>query len=112
MTVDLFARFVAIGPRRAAILAVCACTAACSSTNPEVSSTTAPIASARVPLQLNQGWSASEIEFYEHATEGTNLAPLDFVMNLPDPAEPQARFVDRLSRAYGFIPSPVSSLNP
>lgn len=112
MTIDLFSRFVAIGPCRAATLVVCACIVACSSTNLGVSSTMASPSGARVPLQLNQGWSASEIEFYEHATEGTNLAPLDFVMNLPDPAKPQARFVDRLTRAYGFIASPVSSLNP
>ena len=63
-------------------------------------------------VQLNQGWSSSEIEFYHHASEGTNLAPLDFVLNLPDPARPGSRFVDKLVTSYGFIPSPKSELNP
>jgi mono/diheme cytochrome c family protein len=62
--------------------------------------------------QLNQGWSQAEVEFYNHANEGTNLAPLDFFLNLPDRAKPGAKFVDRLVSAYGFIPSPKSELNP
>ena len=109
MTPALLARCIPPGSRRAVALAACACIAACAATGPGASSTPA---AAAAPLQLNQGWSAPEIEFYEHASEGTNLAPLEFVLNLPDPAAPQARFVDRLAKAYGFIPSPVSALNP
>jgi len=90
----------------------CAVLAACSSASPNDASTAAVSSRGRVALQLNQGWSEHEIEFYEHATEGTNLAPLDFVLNLPDPVAPQARFIDRLSTAYGFIPSPKSTFNP
>jgi mono/diheme cytochrome c family protein len=112
MTPSLLARCTSTGPRGALALAACVAVAACAGTGPGAPSTTAGSAGARTPLQLNQGWSGPEIEFYEHASEGTNLAPLEFVLNLPDPAAPQARFVDRLSRAYGFIPSPASGLNP
>jgi hypothetical protein len=63
-------------------------------------------------LQLNQGWSHAEASFYQHANEGTNLAPRDFLLNLPDPFAPDARFLDRLTRDYGFIPSPASLFNP
>jgi mono/diheme cytochrome c family protein len=61
---------------------------------------------------LNQGWSEREAEFYNHATEGTNLAPLDLVLNLADPRNPDAKFVGRLASDYGFIPSARSALNP
>jgi hypothetical protein len=63
-------------------------------------------------VQLNQGWSDREIEFYNHATEGTNLAPLDFVLNLPDPAKPGSHFIDKVAAEYGFIPAQKSALNP
>lgn len=63
-------------------------------------------------VQLNQGWSQREVEFYNHASEGTNLAPLEFVLNLPDPARPTTLFKDKLAREYGFIPSEKSELNP
>src|SRR4051794_1869809 len=63
-------------------------------------------------VQLNQGWSHHEARFYAHATEGTNIAPLEFLLSLPDPAKPGSRFVDKLSNDYGFIPSEKSSLNP
>ena len=63
-------------------------------------------------VQLNQGWSEREAAFYNHANEGTNLAPLDFVINLPDVAKPGSKFVDTLTSAYGFIPSPASATNP
>src|SRR6266545_4842873 len=71
-------------------------------------------ASPRPPqiVQLNQGWSEREATFYNHANEGTNLAPLEFVLNLPDAAKPGSRFVDKLASAYGFIPSEKSTLNP
>ncbi len=74
----------------------------------------APPAAARPPqiVQLNQGWSEREAEFYAHADEGTNLAPLDFLVNLPDPAKPGARFVDKLTTDYGFIASDKSAANP
>jgi mono/diheme cytochrome c family protein len=108
MTPALLARCMSSGPRRATTLVACACIAACAGTP----SAPTPSATPATPLQLNQGWSAPEIEFYEHASEGTNLAPLEFVLALPDPAARQARFVDRLAAAYGFIPSPVSALNP
>ena len=62
--------------------------------------------------QLNQGWTEQEVEFYNHASEGTNLAPLDFVLNLRDPENPDAKFIDNLSSEYGFIPSEKSDLNP
>lgn len=63
-------------------------------------------------VQLNQGWSEREAAFYNHANEGTNLAPLEFVLNLPDVAKPGSKFVDTLTSTYGFIPSPKSSTNP
>src|SRR5262245_48971875 len=63
-------------------------------------------------VQLNQGWSEREAAFYNHANEGTNLAPLDFVLNLPDVAKPGSKFVDTLTSAYGFIPSATSATNP
>lgn len=62
--------------------------------------------------QANQGWSAEEIDFYHHATEGTNLAPLSFVLNLPDPTGEFEHFTDRLVPEYGFVPGKQSTLNP
>ena len=73
--------------------------------------TPAPPAAPQV-VQLNQGWSDHEARFYAHASEGTNLAPLAFLLNLPDPAKPGSKFVDKLSNDYGFIPSEKSSSNP
>jgi cytochrome c5 len=63
-------------------------------------------------VQLNQGWSEREASFYNHANEGTNLAPLEFFLNLPDGGKPGSRFVDKLASAYGFIPSEKSPINP
>lgn len=76
-----------------------------------------PSAAARSPrapqvVQLNQGWSDREARFYDHANEGTNLAPLDFLLNLPDPAKAGSKFVDKLSNDYGFIRSEKSPSNP
>jgi hypothetical protein len=82
---------------------------ACRAATP--SPTPAPTAAPQV-VQLNQGWSDHETRFYAHATEGTNIAPLEFFLSLPDPAKPGSRFVDKLSNDYGFIPSEKSSLNP
>src|SRR5262245_13118667 len=83
--------------------------AACSEPPPSATSE-AP----RAPqvVQLNQGWSDREAAFYGHANEGTNLAPVDFLLNLPDPANPGSKFVDKLSKEYGFIPSEKSTINP
>ncbi|ACK72078.1 hypothetical protein PCC7424_3697 [Gloeothece citriformis PCC 7424] len=61
---------------------------------------------------LNQGWSRQEVQIYNYYSEGTNLAPLDFVLNLPDPKNPGAKFIDKLSTEYGFIPGEKSKLNP
>jgi mono/diheme cytochrome c family protein len=61
---------------------------------------------------LNQGWSDEEIELYNHSSEGTNLAPIDFVLHLPDPQRPGKRFLQDLPARYGFIPSQPSSANP
>lgn len=84
---------------------------ACGTTPPSPPSPPSPPKSPQV-AQLNQGWSEREAEFYAHANEGTNLAPLDFLLNLPDPSKPDARFVDKLTAEYGFIPSAKSSFNP
>ena len=62
--------------------------------------------------QLNQGWSKQEVQFYNYASEGTNLGPLDFVLNLPDTQNPESKFIDKLSSEYGFIPGKKSDLNP
>jgi cytochrome c5 len=70
------------------------------------------IAQKATTVQLNQGWSKDETQFYHHATEGANLAPLDFFLNLPDPAKPGSRFIAKLTKEYGFIPSEESSANP
>ncbi|NEZ68217.1 hypothetical protein D0962_36740 [Leptolyngbyaceae cyanobacterium CCMR0082] len=61
---------------------------------------------------LNQGWSQQEVQFFNHASEGTNLAPLEFFLNLPDPKAPDTKFIDKLGPGYGFIPSKESELNP
>jgi mono/diheme cytochrome c family protein len=82
---------------------------ACQSVPPSAPTTSAPQPRT---AQLNQGWSEREAEFYNHAAEGTNLAPLDFVLNLPDPRTPDTKFIERLSSQYGFIPSERSPLNP
>lgn len=73
-----------------------------------------PAAAASQPqvAELNQGWSEQEAQFYNHASEGTNLAPLEFVLNLPDPQRPEAKFIDRVATEYGFIPGEPSDLNP
>ena len=90
-------------------LVVCLSAAAC-----RESPTPAPPAApaARHVVLLNQGWSEREARFYDHANEGTNLAPVDFFLNLPDPAKPGSKFVDKLSTDYGFIPSEKSAANP
>jgi mono/diheme cytochrome c family protein len=66
---------------------------------------TKPVARPARTVQLNQGWSAREVQFFNHSTEGTNLAPLDFVLHLPG-------FVAKMSKDYGFIPSEKADLNP
>jgi hypothetical protein len=63
-------------------------------------------------IQLNQGWSREEADLYNHTTEGTNLAPLDFFLSLPDPDKPTDRFLPRLTTKYGFIDAPKSEANP
>jgi hypothetical protein len=82
-----------------AVLISAACTAPEAPRAPEV-------------VELNQGWSDREAAFYGHANEGTNLAPLEFLLNLPDAAKPGSKFVDKLSKEYGFIPSAKSMFNP
>lgn len=62
-------------------------------------------------IQLNQGWSRAEVELYNHSTEGTNLAPLEFFLSLPDPENPLQKFSSRLVSRYGFIASEKSPLN-
>jgi mono/diheme cytochrome c family protein len=62
-------------------------------------------------VEANQGWSKDEVEFFYHASEGTLLAPLDFVLQLPHPKETDAKFVDRLEK-YGFIKGASGPLNP
>ena len=94
--------------RRASVLGCAAAAlmaAACSGPAPSAVPRTRQI------VQLNQGWSEREAQFYAHASEGTNLAPLEFVLNLPDPAARGSRFVDKLAD-YGFIPSARSRSNP
>ena len=89
-------------------LAVAAVSAACRESTPPA--THAPPRAQIV--HLNQGWSEREARFYDHANEGTNLAPLEFLLNLPDPARPDSKFVDRLANDYGFIASEQSADNP
>ena len=62
--------------------------------------------------ELNQGWSQQEIQFYNHASEGSNIAPLEFVLNLPDSANSDSKFIEKISSRYGFIPDQQSDLNP
>ncbi len=93
-------------PRRATVL-VCLAAALMST----ACSDPAPAAAPSQIVHLNQGWSEREAQFYAHANEGTNLAPLEFVLNLPDPAARGSRFVDRLAD-YGFIASAPSPSNP
>ncbi|MFZ1430498.1 MAG: di-heme-cytochrome C peroxidase [Geminicoccaceae bacterium] len=71
-----------------------------------------PAIAAPQRVELNQGWSKDEAEFYAHANEGTNIAPLPFLLNLPDPQVAGGKFLDRLTTQYGFIASAPSSLNP
>ena len=101
-----------MSPRRSGALA--GLVVACVSTACRESTPPARPAPSRAPqvVQLNQGWSEREAWFYNHANEGTNLAPLDFFLNLPDPAKPGSKFVDKLTNDYGFIPSEKSSFNP
>lgn len=73
---------------------------------------TAPALAQDSLANLNQGWSDEEIEIYNHSSEGTNLAPLDFVLHLPDPQRPGKRFLQDLASRYGFIPGKPSSANP
>lgn len=63
-------------------------------------------------VDLQQGWRPEEIDLYHHTVEGTNLAPLELALHLPDPKRPGHRFLEDLDKRYGFIPSPVSSANP
>ncbi len=63
-------------------------------------------------IQLNQGWSREEVDLYNHTTEGTNLAPADFFLSLPDPDKPTDRFLLRLTTKYGFIAATKSKANP
>ena len=97
------------GTRALACVALTVLSAACSepAAPPEAPSAAPP----RV-VQLNQGWSEREAQFYNHADEGTNIAPIDFLLNLPDPARRGSKFVDSLVAEYGFIPSPRSEFNP
>lgn len=36
-------------------------------------------------IDLQQGWRPGEVELYHHTSEGTNLAPLELALALPDP---------------------------
>jgi mono/diheme cytochrome c family protein len=95
------------GARLVACAAVGLLSTACSQSAPPAPSAVPP----RV-FQLNQGWSDREAAFYHHASEGTNIAPLPFLLNLPDPARRGSKFVDKLATEYGFIPSDKSDVNP
>jgi hypothetical protein len=73
----------------------------------------AAIASAAAPVvDLQQGWRPEEAELYNHTSEGTNLAPLELALKLPDAARPGHHFLEDLEQRYGFIPSPQSERNP
>ena len=63
-------------------------------------------------IDLQQGWRPAEVDLYHHTSEGTNLAPLELALALPDPNRPGHRFLDNLDQRYGFIASPVSAGNP
>jgi mono/diheme cytochrome c family protein len=63
-------------------------------------------------IDLQQGWRPEEVDLYHHTSEGTNLAPLELALHLPDPKRPGHRFLEDLDKRYGFIASPVSSSNP
>lgn len=63
-------------------------------------------------IDLQQGWRPAEVDLYHHTSEGTNLAPLELALALPDPNRPGHRFLDNLDQRYGFIASPVSAANP
>ncbi len=63
-------------------------------------------------VDLQQGWRPEEIDLYHHTSEGTNLAPLELALPLPDPNRPGHRFLEGLDQRYGFIPSPASATNP
>src|SRR5258706_16444632 len=92
-----------------AVLVVSLVSNACRNSTPPAASATS---TARQVVQLNQGWSEREAGLYYHANEGMNLAPVEFLLNLPDPAKAGTRFVDKLSNDYGFIPSDKSATNP
>jgi mono/diheme cytochrome c family protein len=77
---------------------------------PPALAATAPAAAPVVDLQ--QGWRPEEAELYNHTSEGTNLAPLELALKLPDPTRPGHRFLEDLEQRYGFIPSPPSERNP
>jgi len=72
----------------------------------------APAWGAPAVIDLQQGWRPEEIDLYHHTSEGTNLAPLELALHLPDPRRPGHRFLEGLDKRYGFIPSPVSERNP
>jgi mono/diheme cytochrome c family protein len=72
----------------------------------------APAWGAQAVIDLQQGWRPEEIDLYHHTSEGTNLAPLQLALHLPDPQRPGHLFLEDLDKRYGFIPSPVSERNP
>jgi hypothetical protein len=93
----------------------CLCALACAAvavTSPACREVPASARALPEIVQLNQGWSEREVQFYNHANEGTNIAPLEFLLHLPDPTARGSKFIDRLADDYGFIPSAPSSSNP
>lgn len=72
----------------------------------------APAWAGEAVVDLRQGWRPEEIDLYHHTSEGTNLAPLELALHLPDPQRPGHRFLDDLDQRYGFIASAVSASNP
>ncbi|WP_422924371.1 di-heme-cytochrome C peroxidase [Singulisphaera sp. PoT] len=69
-----------------------------------------------VRLAEKQGWKTSQADWYHHASQGTRILPLDWFMNLEQPALlwPAGKLSDSdyLER-FGFLPSKkLSELNP
>lgn len=54
----------------------------------------APAWGAPAVIDLQQGWRPEEIDLYHHTSEGTNLAPLELALHLPDPRRPGHRFLE------------------
>ena len=71
-----------------------------------------PLLAAPALVDLQQGWRPEEVDLYAHRSEGTNLAPLELALALPDPRRPGHRFLEDLADRYGFIAAERSGSNP